>query len=136
MPRELFVDTGAWLAILNPRDNLHSKAAAFYPGALREFSAMITTNLVVAETYALVQRRCGVTVGLSFLDLVDSSSRILKICSSNELEAQARDWLARYRDQDLSFVGAVSFAVMQSRALRKAFAFDEHFRIAGFECVP
>jgi len=35
----------------------------------------------------------------------------------------------------VSFVDRVSFEVMRRRALRRAFAFDEHFAEHGFELV-
>jgi len=51
------------------------------------------------------------------------------------MEAQAVVILRRYKDQDFSYVDAVSFAVMQQREISEAFAFDHHFTTAGFTRV-
>jgi predicted nucleic acid-binding protein len=40
--------------------------------------------------------------------------------------------LRKYKDQDFSFVDAVSFAVMQEQKITTAFSFDSQVVIAGF----
>ena len=49
MARELFVDTGAWVALADADDQHHARAAAFLPTALAEYQRLVTTDLVVAE---------------------------------------------------------------------------------------
>jgi predicted nucleic acid-binding protein len=51
MPKELFVDTGAWVALADQDDQYHTRAIAAYPGLLKEYQRLVTTNLVVAESY-------------------------------------------------------------------------------------
>ena len=136
MSRELFVDTGAWLAILDPRDKYHQVAVAFYQEALVHYPRLLLTNLVVAETYINVLRNAGYHKALSFLDLIEQSSSVQCIWSSQELETRARDILRRYDDQGFSYTDAVSFALMQQRELTEAFAFDHHFSAVGFVQLP
>ncbi|MGE0494118.1 MAG: type II toxin-antitoxin system VapC family toxin [Vulcanimicrobiota bacterium] len=133
---ELFVDTAGWLAVFNPRDTYHRPAADFYRAALRNYRRLLTTNLVVGETYALLGRRRGVAVGLRFLEVLSQSPKLEKLCSTPPLEEAAREWLSKYRDQDFSFVDAVSFALMQERGIAAAFTFDGHFQVAGFSLLP
>ncbi len=136
MSRELFVDTEAWLAILDPRDKYHQVAVAFYQEALARYTRLLITNLIVAETYVSVLKAAGCQKAVSFLGLVERSSRIQCIWSNQELEAQARDILRRYDDQDFSYTDAVSFALMQRMKLTQAFAFDHHFSTMGFVRLP
>jgi uncharacterized protein len=49
-----------------------------------------------------------------------------------DLEARAQRILRQYSDQEFSFVGATSFAVMRAERIRHAFAFERHFAAAGF----
>jgi predicted nucleic acid-binding protein len=49
-----------------------------------------------------------------------------------ELHAEV---LARYADQDFSYVDATSFITMGHRAMTAAFAIDHHFAVAGFSLV-
>lgn len=61
----------------------------------------------------------------------------LVVRSTRELEQAAeRNWLARYADQDFSFIDAVSFAVMADRRIRDALTLDRHFAVAGFSISP
>jgi predicted nucleic acid-binding protein len=64
---ELFVDAGDWYpqAVTSHPDH------ALWRDALRERvgtgAPIVTTNLVVAEAYALLVRRVGIQTGLAFL---------------------------------------------------------------------
>ena len=51
-------------------------------------------------------------------------------------ERQAYEILARYSDHPFSFVDATSFALKRENRMRHAFAFDAHFRAAGFLTIP
>jgi predicted nucleic acid-binding protein len=134
--KALFVDTGGWLAVLDPRDRFHTRAAAFYRSSLSQYLRLITTNLVIAETYINVRRVSGHAKAIAFLDLVEQSERIRCFWSDRQLEAKACEILRHYSDQDFSYVDAVSFALMQRESVDHAFAFDQHFRTMGFTVLP
>lgn len=136
MATELFVDSSAWLALADRSDRYHAAAVAAYPGLLKQYRRLVTTNLVIAETYILLRLALGLHPALEFLDSVTGSPRIEKVYSTAELEIDAEKILRQYVDQDFSFADAVSFALMQERSLRAAFTFDKHFSIAGFEQLP
>ncbi len=96
---------------------------------------MVTTNLVVAETYVLLLRRDRRETALGFVRTVGEAPNIV-VRSSQELEARAlTDWLEPYHDQAFSFTDAVSFAVMAERGIEDALALDKHFAVAGFRLV-
>jgi predicted nucleic acid-binding protein len=42
----------------------------------------------------------------------------------------------QFADQPFSFTDCLSFAVMKHSGLSRAFTFDNHFRVAGFEVWP
>ncbi len=52
---------------------------------------------------------------------------------SRELEEEAWRWLRGRDEREYSFVDATSFAVMRSRRIAAALAFDGDFSAAGFE---
>lgn len=132
----LFVDTGAWVAIIDPDDQYHKPASAYYRRVFTSRVRFVTTNLVVAETYTLLRRRLGHKMAVRFLELLRASPRLLKVQSTPELEASAEDILRKYDDQELSYVDAVSFAAMTDQGLQMAFAFDHHFEMMGFIRQP
>jgi hypothetical protein len=49
---------------------------------------------------------------------------------------KAIDLFARYSDHELSFTDCVSFVLMKRKRIKRAFTFDHHFRLLGFETHP
>lgn len=136
MPGELFLDTSAWFPALASWHPLHSSLAAILSQAVGEGGRPVTSNLVVAETHALLLRRSGRKAAVGFLREV-SAPLIVVVSSTPELEGRAlREWIERYDDQDFSLADAVSFAVMDERGIEEALTLDHHFRVAGFRTRP
>lgn len=133
---EIFVDTGAWVALADRDDRHHQEAASLYPELLRNYGRLVTSDLVVSEVYVILRRALGYSHAMSFLEGVKASPRIQEVFSTEDLEEQAVSILKQYADQDFSLTDAVSFALMRSRHISKAFAFDSHFSTAGFAVLP
>ena len=133
MPAEFFVDTSAWYPLIVARHPDHARLSSALRTLIRNHRRLVTTNLVVAETHALLLRRVGHATALTFVQTVGEPPNVV-VRSSSQLEAAAeRDWLARYEDQDFSLTDAVSFAVMTERAIRDALTLNHHFVVAGFQ---
>jgi uncharacterized protein len=133
MSAEFFVDTSAWYPLIVARHPDHARLSSALRALIRNHRRVVTTNLVVAETHALLRRRVGRMAALTFLQTVGEPPNVI-VRSSRELEAAAeRDWIIRYDDQEFSFADAVSFAVMAERGIREALALDPHFAVAGFQ---
>ena len=130
---EIFVDTSAWYPLVVATHADHAPLAAALRAAVKAHRRVVTTNLVVAETHALLLRRVGYETALTFVQTVDNAPNVV-VRSTGELESAAeRNWLARYSDQGFSLTDAVSFAVMTERRIRQALSLDHHFEVAGFE---
>ena len=136
VPRGIFVDTGAWAALADKDDAHHDDAASILPSLLKTHRALITSNLVVAESYILILKLLGHDAAIQFLDRINGSPRIVKVYSVPEIEKEAEETLKKFADQDFSYADAVSFAVMKVQRINKAFAFDKHFETMGFTRLP
>ena len=135
MARRIFVDTGAWIALVDASDDLHDRAKAIYPSVLQPGNRLVTTNLVIVESYNLIRRRVGYRAAMLFLESMRTSPRLDKVYSDQSLELAAEALLRRYADQEFSFVDAVSFTAMSAMDIVEVFAFDKHFVIAGFDLI-
>jgi len=135
-PAELFVDTSAWYALADESDLHHEQAARFYPGYLKDYRRLVTTNLVISETYTLIRRMLGHRGAVSFAETIFASPRIKIIYSTREMEGKACEMLKRFADQDFSYTDGVSFSIMSNLEIAKAFTFDKHFVVAGFTPIP
>lgn len=136
MVEDIFVDTSAWIALADKDDSHHKEAASGYPSIFKNHKNLITSNLVIAETYIVILKELGHGAAIDFLERIKASPRILKICSDENIEMEAEGILVKYMDQDFSYADAVSFVIMKRRKIRKAFSFDKHFVTAGFVNVP
>ena len=136
MAAELFVDTSAWFPLAVPADADHQTLRDALRARVGAGARVVTTNLVVAETHAMLLRRAGRRTALAFVRAVRQPPNAV-VTSTPEVEERAVvDWLDRYDDQDFSFTDAVSFAVMAERGITEALALDRHFQAAGFVTLP
>jgi len=133
---DIFVDTSAWIALVDKDDSHHKEVASSYPSLLKNHRNLITSNFVIAETYIIILNELGHKLAIDFLEKLKASPRILKIYSNEDIEAEAEPILVKYSDQDFSYTDAVSFVIMKRQKIRKAFSFDKHFVIAGFVNIP
>lgn len=133
---DVFVDTSAWVALADKDDSHHKDAASSYPSILKNHKTLVTSNLIMAETYIILLKELRHKAAIEFLERVKASPRILKIYSNENIETEAEGILAKYMDQDFSYTDAVSFVIMKNQKIRKAFCFDKHFVTAGFTNIP
>lgn len=92
---------------------------------------------MVAESHALIARRCGYRAGLAFLIGLDDPVREQRLVWADaDLTASARlSWIEGHADKSYSLTDAVSFEVMKREGIREAFAFDRDFERAGFRLL-
>jgi uncharacterized protein len=132
----VFVDTGAWFALQVQDDEHHEAARQTLPALLVACRSLVTSNLIIGETYTLLRMTKGYTEAQRFLEKMKQSPRLERVFVTECVEQQAYQLLQRYADQPFSFVDATSFALMRQQRMRYAFAFDRHFVTAGFSRIP
>ena len=135
MGAELFVDTSAWYPATVSSHPDHRAVAAALRQAVRQGRRLVTTNLVVAETHALLLRRAGRDAALAFVQAAASPPNLVVASSAEHERAAVEKWLTGFDDQDFSFADAVSFAVMTARGIEDALTLDHHFAVAGFRMI-
>jgi predicted nucleic acid-binding protein len=128
----IFVDSSAWVALADKDDANHKEAASLYPLLPKSKKVLVTSNLIIAETYILILNELGRQAALNFLARLKASPRILRVYSNEDIEAEVQEILSRVIDQDFSYTDAVSFVMMKRQKIKRAFCFDKHFVIAGF----
>ena len=132
--RRVFVDSGGFVALLVAEDQMHAQAASLFEAASRERWTLVTTNVVVIETYSvlLARARDGRRAAIAFLDAVQASSTGLTVESVRaDDEASAMALLRAHSDKSYSLCDALSFIVMERLGVSEAIAFDRHFREYG-----
>ncbi len=130
----IFVDTSAIFTVLSADDSNHEQAKQEWSDLLTHEEELVSTNYVLVEAIALVQRRLG--------------TEVVKIFETDIVSVLEIDWISEVRhraamrkmlvasNRQLSLVDFVSFDAMRRLGIKTAFAFDEDFARQGFECNP
>ena len=130
----VFVDTSALFAILDADDLNHVHAKDTWARLLTDEEELVSTNYVLVETFALVQRRLGMeavktlqadivpVLKVEWIDAFKHSSAINNLLAAGNRQVSLVDW--------------ISFGIMQRLGIQTAFAFDQDFKTQGFACIP
>ncbi|MBP7829953.1 MAG: type II toxin-antitoxin system VapC family toxin [Kiritimatiellae bacterium] len=133
MGREVFLDTGAFYALLVKKDDAHERMEGYMRESARQRRLFVTTDYVLDETATLLKARGHGPVASAFLAGILESASCRVVWMDPELFSDAFAFWAKHEDQDWSFTDGVSFTVMRRLKLRTALTKDRHFREAGFE---
>jgi predicted nucleic acid-binding protein len=132
--RRTFVDTSAYYAVTDPRDDNHRRARPIAIALTQERRPQFTTNFVLAETHALVLKHLGYAVASRVLfGLLSSPTTVVRVSAADERRAQAI--ITQYADKAFSYTDATSFAVMERLHIAQVFTFDRDFLQYGFTDV-
>ena len=129
-----FVDTSAFLAVLDADDQNHLPARAAWNSLISDEDDLVCTNYVLVETFALIQNRLGLAATRTFHEDIVPLLRVEWI-DTHKHDSGVTAVLSAGRRQ-LSLVDCVSFDVMRRLGVTAAFTFDRHFADQGFRCTP
>lgn len=124
-----FVDTSFWVALRFRRDERHAPARELWETGV---GPLVTTNLVIGETWTFLRRKAGHRRAMEFYDAAASLAPLSIRTVDDSLEVEAWRWLRRHDERPYSFVDATSFAMMRRLRLRESLAFAGDFAAAGF----
>lgn len=132
----IFVDTGAFLARFIERDQFHKRAVAAWRRIEKRRDRCFTSNFVLDETFTLLGRRTTYPFAAERARALLSSRLLVVLRPTYEDELAAVDLFEKLADQEVSFTDCVSFALMRQAGIRRAFSFDRHFDLLGFQRTP
>ncbi len=130
----VFVDTSALFALLDADDVSHPRAAKAWEALVDNGTALHTSNYVVVELSALLQRRLGLDAMDALYTHILPWVHVLWI--DEALHGQAVAGVLAARRRDLSLVDCASLATIRRLGLRRAFTLDQHFAGQGLEVLP
>jgi predicted nucleic acid-binding protein len=129
----VLMDTSAVIALHDPFEQFHDAAVEFF-GTDQVF-LWLAVNTTSHETFTRARYTRGLTEGLRYFDFL-RSGKIKCLSFDSEDEKNARQLLAKYKDQKLSFHDALCASVMKREGIFRVFTFDKHFWLFGFEILP
>ncbi len=123
----VFVDTGAFYAALNRRDQNHTEAVELFNKAIDEQWKLVTSNFVIAETHALILTRLGRDLAASWLR--SEPTVVIRVLPRDE--ERGKRIIFGFRDKGFSYCDATSFALIERIRIKQVMAFDVHFAQYG-----
>lgn len=124
-----FVDTSFFVALRFRRDGRHPAAKAIWEAGA---GPLLSTDLVLGETWTFLARRAGHRRAVEFLEAASELPQLTVRHVDEDLVTEAWRWLRRHDERPYSLVDATSFALMRRLRIREALAFDGDFSAAGF----
>lgn len=107
----VFVDTSAWLAVLDRDDQRHALARRIWAALLEGRHELVTSSYVLVETLALIQRRLGMEAFRVFH--TDIHPLVDVIWVEGELHRSAAEQVLTANQRRLSLVDCSSFVVLK-----------------------
>lgn len=131
----VFADTGYWIALLNPQDQLHDYACNL--SIQLESSHIVTSQMVLAKVLNDFSKRGEYLrqLALQLIETLCTDSNVTIIPQSDE---QFQKGIALYKkrpDKQWSLTDCVSFCIMREMQIDQALSHDKHFEQAGFSAL-
>src|SRR6266542_3015602 len=138
----IFVDTWAWIALLDDTDQYHGEAEKAHRKLQKRRRKYVTSDFVLNELINCLYRigpaaKAQATVN-ALLARADAGTHVLVHVSPQQFR-RAWQLRQRYHDKpDISFVDFTSMVVMQDLGITEVFTGDAHFQQVNlnFRIVP
>ncbi len=135
MKRPVFVDTAAWLALLNKSDRLHEQAKQTRDKLVRGRRQFLLSDYIVVEIANALSRVPFRRAAIQIITLIQTSANIRVVEIDKEIFGEAWKLYVERLDKEWSFTDCTSFVVMNRLGLADAFTSDHHFEQAGFNIL-
>ena len=119
------VDSAAFYALADRRDERHGESLRFYEQAI-DADRLCTTDYVLVETWTLIAHRLGRPAAMRFWDGLSTGMVPMVGVGAQDL-ARARAIAHDWADQGFSLVDCTSMAMMERLGIERVFTFDRGF---------
>ena len=135
MKNVVFVDTFAWLELVNKAEERYESACKVRNQLDQQKTGMITTDFVIVEIANSLARLPLRMIGRKLIDFIRSSGTVEVVTITPEIFEQAYHLFCSRNDKEWGLTDCTSFVVMEKLRLTRAFTADRHFEQAGFSIL-
>ncbi len=129
---KVFVDTAAWLALINVDDDFHQLAKQVRIQLQQDNLSLVTSNFVLLEVADALTALKFRSKTINFINRLQNLSGLQIIPVSQSLFDAGWQLYTQRLDKDWGLTDCISFAIMQQEEITLAFTSDRHFEQAGF----
>jgi uncharacterized protein len=129
---KVFVDTVAWIALLNVNDGLHTPAQQVMHNLRRQNARLVTSEFVLIEVADALSAPSVRAHTVAFINGLRQVALLHIIPASPSLFADGWTLYSQRSDKEWSLTDCTSFVVMTQEHMTRAFTSDHHFEQAEF----
>lgn len=137
--RAVYVDTGAWIALVYRRDRAHDRVSRRFAELRERGDLLVTSDQAIGETVTRLRYDAGLSPAMAFRRILDegAAAQALRIRDTDPgLRRQAFALMERYGDLKLSYADCVGAAVAREIDATAILGLDHDFRVMGFALEP
>jgi predicted nucleic acid-binding protein len=133
LTRQVFIDSGAFIAFLDRSDRLHKEVVALFARPPRRW---YTSALVVAETYGWFLHRLGEDAARTFRLLTAELPGLVILGVDDRHRLAVDRKLEILRGTKLTYVDASSLVWLATKRITTVWGTDHHLSIEGKKVIP
>jgi predicted nucleic acid-binding protein len=137
--RQVYVDSGALVALLRPYDRAHRRMLAHFRQMLEQRDMLVTTDIAVAETATQLRRDPGIHRVIAFHDALTRSVRgggIRILGCDDVLRQRAFAVMAAHPDVPLTFGDCIAAALAGNKRVSAIVGLSRALRQIGYSVEP
>lgn len=123
----IFVDTSAFVAFFLTQDLNHTKVDALFKKFIN--AGLFTSYDVINETLNWFAKKTNSSFTLKIAKNLLGSEAIKIIEVTNEERFIALNFIEKFKEHQISFTNAVSFAIISKLKIQKVFTLDSDFKL-------
>jgi predicted nucleic acid-binding protein len=130
--RIVFADSGYWIAMLDPGDDLHERAEAVT--AQLGNARIVTSQMALVEflTFVGIRGERLRQAAVSAVRRLEENADVEILPQSSDQFSSAFDLYSSRLDKNWSITDCASFIIMEQMRITEALAHDQDFEQAGF----
>lgn len=129
-----YIDTSAFLAMLDPSDHRYSRAVQTWQMLVDREDRLLISSYVLIETISVLHRRFGMhVVGRFLADIMPVLEIAWMDVNFHTIAVSAL--LSHPGKGGPSLVDCMSFEVIRQQRIQDVFAYDKHFEGRGFTVI-
>jgi uncharacterized protein len=134
--REVFADTGYWIAIINRRDGLHQRAMAVSEKLQRPHT-IVTPEMVLVEVLNMFSNEGEYLreVAARAVQTITNDAGVVVVPQTRKLFREALNLYQSRADKGWSLTDCASFVIMKRRHINEALTDDHHFTQNGHKAL-
>jgi predicted nucleic acid-binding protein len=137
--RQVYVDSGALIALLRPHDRAHKRMLTHFERLLDQRDMLVTTDIAVAETATQLRRDPGLDRAVAFRDALARSVRGggIRILDTDDLLRQrAFSVMAAHPAVTLSYGDCIAAALAGNKRVAAIVGLSPALRQIGYPLEP